>query len=180
MRRVIAVVLVLGLAFGVAAIGQSVAQTCSVQAFFVSPHVDGVIENELVNLIGSAESSLAIAMYSFTDDQLGAAVIAAAGRGVGVRVLLDDGQDSNSGGREWPKLIAAGIPVVTEHVTGLLHDKFVVIDHRITVTGSYNWSASADQKNFENVVVIQCPGIAAAFTDEFNRVWSTLQAGGIP
>jgi len=48
MPRVIALVVLVSLTLGVAAIGQSAAQTCSVQAFFASPRVDGVIESELI------------------------------------------------------------------------------------------------------------------------------------
>jgi len=46
--------------------------------------------------------------------------------------------------------------------------------------GSYNWSHAADQSNFENVVVIVCPEVAASFNTEFNRLWNTLRAGLTP
>jgi len=182
MRRVIALVVLVSLAFGVVAIGQgSAVQTCSVQAFFVSPHVDGVIESELITLIEHATSTIDIALYSFTDNDLGDAVKKAARRKVNVRVLLDSTQEKANGG-EYTRSLQEDkrIKVVIEHVTGYMHHKFAVIDGQIVVTGSYNWSDNADKNNFENVVVIESQGIAAVFTSEFNRLWSTLQAGGIP
>jgi len=109
-------------------------------------------------------------MYSFTDDELGQAVINAYGRGVDVKVLLDDGQDSEAGGREWPKLKEAGVSVKVEHKTGLLHHKFAVIDCDTVITGSYNWSDSADDKNFENAIIISCAAIAKDYINEFCRM----------
>lgn len=171
----LAVVCLLGLTIGAQEATPSTVQTCSVQAFFVSPDVDGVIEQELITLINQATSTLDIALYSFTDDQLGAAVIEAHQRGVKVRVFLDDGQEEARGG-EYAKLVAAGVSVAVEHVKGLMHHKFAVIDGRIVVTGSYNWSNAADDDNFENAVVIECPEIAAAFLEEFERLWDMFSS----
>jgi len=179
MRKALALSLVLvcllGLTIGAQEATTSTVQTCSVQAFFVSPDVDGVIEQELIALINQATSTLDVALYSFTDDQLGAAVIEAHQRGVKVRVFLDDGQEEARGG-EYAKLVAAGVSVAVEHVKGLMHHKFAVIDGRIVVTGSYNWSNAADENNFENVVVVECPEIAAAFLEEFERLWDIFAA----
>ncbi len=149
---------------------------CCVEAFFVSPSVDGVIESEIIKALDEAEKSIYIAMYSFTDDQLADAVIRAHDRGVTtVRILLDDGQDSDEGNRQFPKLIHAGIEVRVEHVTGLLHHKFAVIDERLVITGSYNWSDNADDNNFENVVFISCKEIAEVYVKEFNEIWNMLE-----
>ena len=148
---------------------------CCVEAFFVSPSVDGVIESEIIKALDEAEGSLDIAMYSFTDDELAAAIIRAYDRGVKVRILLDDGQDSDKGNRQFPKLIDAGIAVRVEHVTGLLHHKFAVIDERLVITGSYNWSDNADDNNFENVVFISCKEIAEVYVKEFKEIWNMLE-----
>ena len=111
------------------------ASNCSVEAFFVSPGVDHVIQYQILNVIESAEHTLLIAMYSFTDDKLGDAVVEAyEKRKIDVRILLDGAQGNGSNGHEWPRLKAAGIPIMVEDVTGLLHDKFAVIDHALVIT----------------------------------------------
>jgi len=182
MRRVMAFVLLACVALGVVAIGQSVVQTCSVQAFFASPHVDGVIESELITLLGHATSTIDIAMYSFTNDCLGDAVKAASGRGVKVRIILEGSRAKEVKG-EYERVLEGkeNIRVLLESISwSLLHHKFTVIDGQTVITGSYNWSVNAYDDNFENIVVIQCPEIAAAFTSEFKRVWKILEAGGIP
>ncbi len=157
-----------------AVVGSAKQESCLVESFFVTPTVDQVIERKLIEALDQAEDSIIIAMYSFTDDELGAAVMRAYARGVDVRILLDEAQKDGAQGREWPKLVAAGIPVSVEHVIGLMHHAFVVIDTRLTITGSYNWTASADENNFENVVFIECPEIAWEYTNEFFSVLAAL------
>jgi len=147
MRKALALSLVLVCLLGLTVGAQEVA-TCSVQALFVSPDVDGVIEQELIALINQATSTLDIALYSFTDDQPGAAVIRAHQRGVAVRVILEE-RNVNSTGNEAEKLDRENISLRVDSASGLFHHKFAVIDNEIVITGSYNWSDSADDDNFE-------------------------------
>jgi phosphatidylserine/phosphatidylglycerophosphate/cardiolipin synthase-like enzyme len=51
-----------------------------------------------------------------------------------------------------------------------LHHKFAVIDNSRVITGSHNWSESAELKNDETVLVIDSPAIASAYTEEFNHL----------
>ena len=99
--------------------GAQEAATCSVQAFFVSPDVDGVIEQELITRINRATSTLDVALYSFTDDQLGAAVIRAHQRGVAVRVILEE-RNVSSTGSEAEKLYNEGIPLIVDTASGVI------------------------------------------------------------
>jgi len=152
---------------------------CEVEAFFTAPGRNRVIEARIVEALNLAHGSLLVAMYSFTDDQLGDAVVAAWTRGVKVWVILDTGQVNAIGG-EYAKLVTAGIPVAVESVSGLMHNKFAVFDSTRVVTGSYNWSDAADTANFENTVFIDCPEIAAAYSAEFWRISASLGTGWTP
>ena len=147
---------------------------CCVEAFFVSPSVDGVIESEIIKALDEAEKSLDIAMYSFTDDELAAAVIRAYDRGVKVRVILEDGKRNERGG-EYDRLHDSGIAIKLATKGSLFHHKFVVIDDSLTITGSYNWSNNADKNNFENAVFISCEEIAEVYVKEFKEIWDTLE-----
>jgi len=158
-----------------------VAQPCSVQSYFVSPDVDGVIETAIIQAINKARKSLDIALFSLTDDQLGDAVVRATRRGVSVRVILGAGQDKVLGS-EYGKLVSANIPVAIANTTGFFHHKFAIIDGNLVITGSYDWSDSADKENYENAVFIYCPVLTAGqtppeqYTREFNRLWEELRA----
>ena len=173
MRKVWLLLIVFGVLLGLVAVAEET--ECLVEAFFVSPTVDHVIQRKIIDTINHAEDSILIAMYSFTDDELGEAVVAAyQERELDVRILLDSSQKGGTYGKEWPKLEAAGIPISVEHLTGSLHHKFAVIDGKTVITGSYNWSGNADKNNFENVVFINCEKIAQAYTDEFMRIWGIV------
>ena len=175
MRKVWLILIVFGVLLGFTAVAEET--ECLVEAFFVSPTIDHVIQRKIIDTINNAESSILIAMYSFTDDELGDAVIAAyQQRELDVRILLDGSQKGGTQGKEWPKLEAAGIPILVEDLTGSLHHKFAVIDGTTVITGSYNWSDKADKNNFENVVFINCEKIAQAYTDEFMRTWGIVSA----
>jgi len=154
--------------------GLTGAARCDVEALFTSPLVDYTIEQRILNELDAASEQILLAMYSFTDDELGAALVRAHQRGVDVYVLMDEGQDSEAAGREWPKLIAAGVPTAVEHQAGYLHHKFVVIDQEKVITGSYDWTGSANDENFENVVVIECSQVAMQFVSEFVHIANDL------
>lgn len=61
-----------------------------------------------------------------------------------------------------------------------MHHKFAVIDGQTVITGSYNWSDNADDNNFENIVVIQYPDLAAAYTEQFDSIWNFHASPGCP
>jgi phosphatidylserine/phosphatidylglycerophosphate/cardiolipin synthase-like enzyme len=52
-----------------------------------------------------------------------------------------------------------------------MHHKVLIIDGRTVVTGSYNFTANAERRNDENVLVIHNPQIAAQFLEEFHRLY---------
>ena len=52
-----------------------------------------------------------------------------------------------------------------------MHHKFMVVDGRRLATGSYNWTASAENWNRENLLVFDSPGLASKFLDEFRAIW---------
>lgn len=162
--------------------GAALAQSCSVDCYFVTPEVDGVIETAIINAIGQAQKTLDIALFSFTDDQLGNAVVQAHRRGVSVRVLLSGGQDRVLGG-EHGKLSNANVAVAVAQGRGYFHHSFAIIDGQLVITGSYDWSDAADQHNYENVVFISCPVLTASQTvaeryrSEFGRLWAEFGGG---
>jgi phosphatidylserine/phosphatidylglycerophosphate/cardiolipin synthase-like enzyme len=68
------------------------------------------------------------------------------------------------------KLQAAGVPVEVSEQARLLHHKFAVIDGRYVVTGSYNWTESAERRNRESLVILDCPEVASVFATEWDSI----------
>jgi phosphatidylserine/phosphatidylglycerophosphate/cardiolipin synthase-like enzyme len=125
----------------------------------------------LTGLIRGSKDRIYVAIYSFTSDRLAEALIEARRRGVDVRVVMER-REANVTGSEYPRLLGAGVDVRLDANPGLMHHKFMVIDGEIVVTGSYNWSAAAEERNDENLVVIRDRAVAGAFEREFERIWS--------
>jgi len=105
-----------------------------------------------------------------THDDIAAALIRAHQRGAAVRVLVDKQQ---AGGRyaDDEKLLAAGVPLLLDTKSGLMHHKFMVGDQKAVITGSFNWTKSADTRNAENFVIIRLSYAIKAFHLEFQRLW---------
>lgn len=125
----------------------------------------------IIDLISRANESIHIMMYGFTLDELADALIDAAERGIEVKILIES-ETTGWRGSEHEKLIAHGVSVKLDSNPNLMHHKVMIIDGVILVTGSYNWTWSAEKENDENVVVIEDPTIASIYEKEFWRLWN--------
>ncbi len=146
---------------------------------FFSPR--GGCEEAILAQLDGARKSIHVAMYAFTSRYLAQALVRARERGVDVKVVLDRSFQEESEYSKGDYLKRKGIPVklVTPVETkglrvikGLMHHKFAVIDERVVITGSYNWTATAEKVNYENLLVfVNSPGLARAYEEEFQRLW---------
>jgi len=91
--------------------------------------------------------------------------------GVDVRGVYET-LGSNGVGAELKTFWCAHIPVRQDGNGSFLHDKIIIIDDSIVVTGSLNFSSSADDENEENVVIVDNPEIAALYLQEFDKIWN--------
>ncbi|MBU2611802.1 MAG: DUF1669 domain-containing protein [Chloroflexi bacterium] len=144
----------------------------SIEIYF-SPD-DGVAAR-LVALIQAAQESIYFLAFSFTSNDLGAAMIERAAAGVTVAGVMDAGQVNSNRGTEYDPFRQAGLDVRLDGNPGLMHHKLFIIDRNIVITGSYNFSASAEERNDENVVIIFSPDFAAQYLAEFQRVYAQAQ-----
>ncbi|MEA4908239.1 MAG: phospholipase D-like domain-containing protein [Anaerolineaceae bacterium] len=132
---------------------------------------DGVLQH-LVALVAGAQSSIDFLAYSFTADELADAMIARAQAGVRVRGVMEDNQIESNQGTEFERLRQAGIPVYRDTLSGLMHHKVIVVDGQVVELGSYNYSASAESRNDENVMIVHDPQVAGQYTAEFERIFT--------
>ncbi len=140
----------------------------SVQTAF-SPSPDAVIL--IQDTIGHAKKSIDLAGYSFTSYKIADALIDAQRRGVKVRVLLDKGQRKRHY-RAIEEMQDAGIPIRFNSHYAIMHDKYLVIDDKTVETGSFNYTASAEKRNAENVLVVQdAPALAKQYLENWEKLW---------
>jgi len=136
---------------------------------------DDGVANSLLDLIQNASQSIYFLAYSFTSDPLAEAIRQRAANGVQVAGVMESAQiDSNQGG-EFDAFRQAGLDVRRDGNPGQMHHKVIIIDGQIVVTGSYNFTSSADTRNDENLIVIYNPTLAGYFTAEFQRIFSQAQ-----
>ncbi len=141
-------------------------QGVTVENYF-SPE-DNVAE-KIVRRIQAAQTSIDFLAFSFTDDDIGAAVLARAAAGVRVRGVFEN-TGSNTPYSEFGPMSEAGLDVFQDGNPYLMHHKAFVIDGATVILGSFNFTQNAQQSNDENVLIIDDPEIAARFTQEFERV----------
>ena len=138
-----------------------------------SPEED--IAPTIVKLIDAAQQSVDLAAFSFTHPDIADAVIRAHQRGVRVRFLMDYTQSRLKSCRA-VDLINAGIEVRTRRRRGFQHNKYIVIDGTTLLSGSYNFTTSADDRNTENLLVIRnAPQVIKAFLEDYQ----TLRADSV-
>jgi phosphatidylserine/phosphatidylglycerophosphate/cardiolipin synthase-like enzyme len=141
---------------------------------------DNAVAN-LIALVADAQSSIRFLAFSFTDYPLAQAMIDRAKAGVDVAGVFET-FGSNSDRSELKTFWCAGVPVRQDGNGSFLHHKVIVIDSSIVVTGSLNFSSSADEDNEENVVILDNPEIAALYLQEFDKLWNQaneVEAGAL-
>lgn len=135
---------------------------------------DGVAER-LVNLIRNAHDTIYFLAYSFTSDALGEAIRAQAAAGVTVAGVLDAEQATTNEGTEYDAFLQEGLDVRLDGAEGLMHHKVMILDSCIVVTGSYNFSRRAEEKNDENLLVLRNCALGEQFTREFWRIYGQAE-----
>ena len=143
------------------------------------------IEALLLAEIVSAQHQVLMQAYILTSKPLVKALIQAHQRGVEVSLLVDVGQLNQSGQTVLRQLQSAGIPVALETRYKNAHNKVIVIDammERATViTGSYNFTWSAQNRNAENILILRRnPPLAALYAANWRRHLKDAQAAAQP
>jgi phosphatidylserine/phosphatidylglycerophosphate/cardiolipin synthase-like enzyme len=107
--------------------------------------------------------------------ELASALIQAARRGVDVRVVVDK---SNATARYTVATYLAnqGISVRVDYRYAIMHDKFIVVDGDTVEEGSFNYTAAAESRNAENVLVLRDGNTAAQYAREWARLWAESEA----
>jgi len=126
--------------------------------------------------VSRANETIYVMVMLITADDLADALIAAQNRGVNVTVIIDDDWKYASGS-DYERILDAGIDIRSDNSWRLMHHKVMVIDGYIVVTGSYNWSASAEDKNYENIIIIDSQTVSNIYLEEFSRIWQQTLPG---
>jgi len=128
-------------------------------------------QKAIIKNINQAKAFINIAMYIFTDREIAIPLIKARQRGVKVRLYLDKEQVDYKYSQS-RFLVQKGIKTRISSNKYIMHNKFAIIDNRVLLTGSYNWTFSANNRNDENLMVINDPEIIEIFQNQFINLWN--------
>jgi len=132
---------------------------------FFSPN--GGCTDAVVSAIDQARKNVLVQAYSFTSAPIAQALVNAKRRGVDVQVILDKSQRSERySGATY--LANEGIPVSIDSDHRIAHNKVMIIDGQTVITGSFNFTKSAESGNAENVLLIlHAPELASKYAENW-------------
>ena len=166
--------LIAAISIGIVAGFSSLSHAADIVAVCFTP--GGECTDVIVGQIGSARQQVLVQAYSFTSAGIVKALVDAKRRGVDVRVILDKSNACKDGGEcEKKGAIAADtlgivkVPVLIDHAHAIAHNKVMVIDGTRVITGSFNFTKAAQEKNAENLLVISDPALARRYIDNWRE-----------
>src|SRR5437016_8821696 len=144
----------------------SVPAACKV---YFSPR--GGCTEAVVDVLARATNSVIVQAYSFTSAPIAKALVEAQRRGLHVAVILDKSQRTEKYSSA-DFLNNSGVPTYIDAKHAIAHNKIMVIDGRIVLTGSFNFTTAAEEHNAEHLLVINDPILAAPYTDNWKAHFS--------
>jgi phosphatidylserine/phosphatidylglycerophosphate/cardiolipin synthase-like enzyme len=150
-------------------------------AVYFSPN--GGSTGAIIEVIRNARQTILVQAYLLYSTRLAGALVRAHQRGIQVHVLLDaHAQQHDPPVPAVARLVAADIAVSLDARHAWVHDKVMILDGSIVITGSYNWTVAADTQNGENLLVIRDPRLAEVYTENWMRHahHSTPYRGRVP
>ena len=140
---------------------------------------EGKVAPIVADELRSAESEILFMTFSFTQNDIGGALLESAERGVPVRGVFETlGADNVAS--FYPYLAQVDeldIDVRLDGNPNLMHHKVILIDGETTIFGSYNFTDSADTGNDENLLIVHDPDFTSYFIEEFETIWEESDTG---
>ncbi|MBP85823.1 MAG: endonuclease [Planctomycetaceae bacterium] len=140
------------------------------KVFFSSEHN---CAKRVVHLLHIADLTVDICVFTITDDEITDAIIDCYRRDVTIRIITDDDKSLDAGSDIW-RMKRNEIAVRTDKSEYHMHHKSALFDSRTLLTGSYNWTRSANDRNEENFIVTADRTLVAAFKRQFEKLWKKL------
>jgi len=128
----------------------------------------------LVEWLAGAQSSIHFMAFAFTSDEVAQAMVDRHAAGVTVQGVFET-RNAGGIGSEFDTLQRQGVAVLDDGNCYTMHHKVIIIDERTVITGSYNFTARAEETNDENLLIVDDPTLAGQFMEEFERVYDQAQ-----
>ena len=140
-------------------------ESVSVQVFF-SPRSG--CTDAVVSAITQAKTEILVQAYSFTSAPIAQALVEAHKRGVQVKIILDRSQRKERYSSA-DFTAHAGIATYIDAAHAIAHNKVMIIDKAVLITGSFNFTKAAEDKNAENLLVVRSKDLAHTYIENWQR-----------
>ena len=139
---------------------------------YFSPQ-DKTISNGILPLIRKAQDYIYIPAFIIIERQTIDELVRAKRRGVDVKIIAD-ALNASAKHSKIKEIRAAGIPVKVENYAGKLHSKTMIIDNKYLILGSMNFSYSGENRNDENLIILDNPEAAIFYRKFFEYLWKKI------
>lgn len=140
-----------------------------VVGIYFTPPAD--VAAAVIEVIDQSKTEVLVQAYGFTHNGIAQALVRAHGRGVTVKVLLDAKTDSTN--RFVTDILQSQqIPLRLDASHAIAHNKVIVVDGEMVITGSFNFTNSAQTRNAENLLVLRSKGLADSYKSNWQAHWN--------
>jgi phosphatidylserine/phosphatidylglycerophosphate/cardiolipin synthase-like enzyme len=127
----------------------------------------GTCTDAMVHALGDATRTILVQAYSFTSAPIAKTLLDVHTRGVQVQVILDKSQRTEKYSSA-DFLANQEVPTMIDVDHAIAHNKMIIIDGATVITGSFNFTKAAQEKNAENVLIIRDQALAAQYTTNWD------------
>jgi phosphatidylserine/phosphatidylglycerophosphate/cardiolipin synthase-like enzyme len=131
----------------------------------------------LAAAIDNVQNTLDIAAYELNNVTITEAILRAYERGIRVRIVADDEDGLEDDDTTLVELEAAGIPIVVDDRSALMHNKFMIMDGLTVWTGSMNYTMNGAYRNNNNMLVLRSRRAAEVYQAEFDEMFERREFG---
>ncbi len=134
-------------------------------------------------LLHETTMSLDAALYRLNNQRLARALDGVARRGIRIRLVLDRSKYEET--RATRQILSNGhlpfrLLCGRQGHGSKMHHKFVLLDDRILLTGSYNWTVESEEQNYENLLILREPEPIRTYRQEFEALWANAEEADRP
>lgn len=132
------------------------------------------IRSQILKEVKKAKKKIVVAVYWFTNQELHEALMLKLSNNVNISLIIhNDYINNRETGLDFQSFIGKGGKFYFSDNYNPMHNKFCIIDDKVLINGSYNWTYYAETRNSENILIIKREKkIIRAFIEEFNRIAS--------
>lgn len=130
--------------------------------------------NVIIQQIQRAINQVQICVFTISDDPITEAILTSHKLGKDIRIITDNDKSLDEGS-DIERIARQGVQIKMDRTANHMHHKFMVVDGKAVITGSYNWTRSAALYNHENILLTQDAGVVKSFLKQFDQLWKEME-----